>query len=224
MSILPSTATLWSFFIVLAVLLLCTIITGLSFKSLKTNLRSTIQSNVQATVDATLWTRTWRIIRSIMSILFHRLLEPVLSIAYVQQYADMIKPSQDLPFKWSKVFKVPTEVPHMTNKWLLFVICLLYVVCRVWLRQLVHHALVPELLFLRDQYRMIPYLGDSIGEKSIYWHPLALARDVLRFFMLPVWFGLIILIVCFLVLQDGVLALIKVLGYISLKYLAREGN
>ncbi|KAH8728862.1 hypothetical protein GQ44DRAFT_608184 [Phaeosphaeriaceae sp. PMI808] len=203
MAVLPRSATLWSFFVVLILLLLFTVLLGLSFKSLLAKMRTVIWTKSRTTTQTTHWLQ---ILSNIANIILRCTCAPftaLIALPIFEKYVTMLTPSQIYPFTWTTVFTKPTDYPEEMGVNIRGFLYWTYILFRYWPGRLVHHALTRELLFVRDQYRLFFLLGNGV-----YWYPLGLVRDVFRLFMLPVWLVLVIMIVGMIIVQDTVLGLL----------------
>ena len=159
-------------------------------------------------VKTTLCSRIWNTVWGISSMLLHLLAAPILSLIYIQGYIEIIKSWRENTFKWSIVFSLPAVLPDGTSErrcGLSLVIRIPFIVCPFWPSRLVHYALVPKLLFLRHQYSFYCYLSNYT--LHLYWQPLGLAIDIVKFSLSHMRFTSIILIVTFLVVHDIVCTL-----------------
>lgn len=213
MSVLPSSATLWSFFVVVVVVafLLGTALIAISMKPALSRLRAKLQSDPDKEHPmprTPLWLRV--VLDGI------RTVYRITGLAdYVRKHINLVAPQRDdeKAFKWSDVFK---EGPKMDPFGFILTFPLLQLLflpaAHVAQRPcLVCEALTREVLFLRDQCNLYRFLEH--GYDNVRWSRLALVRDVFRVLFLPVWCALIVAIVGLLVAQDIVFGVVMVLTW-----------
>ena len=174
MSVLPPSATLLSFFIVLVTLVLFTISTGLYL------------SITLATIVPPL-SRLFRLIGRILSHSIPR--------AYLHDTFDLFDPSTTIH---------PNNLGSPRwfddHKWLSRLYRLIRFVFRRLPAEIIHGALVPEILFPKDQWIMFQYRNNRYIHYR--WHPLAFIRDFFRLLLIPVWIMMIIGIIPYIVAVD----------------------
>jgi hypothetical protein len=182
MSVLPSSATLWSFFVVLVIFLITTISMGFFL----TGILATFKP-----LQAPLVNTTRRLAKFLQTSTFLREYIDLLNPYHKKDVIDPIwyDPDSETAFYHSYPFLLP----------LVFV--MLYWVVR-GLPKVLAHKLVQELTFPYDQYVMLQYLGNNI--LGLMWHPLAFLRDIVRLAFLPVWAGLIVGLVALIIVEDVV--------------------
>lgn len=71
-----------------------------------------------------------------------------------------------------------------------------------------HYKLIREVFFLKDLYVMGQYRGHVV--LNIQWRWRFLVRDIVRAVLLPVWVGVIVVIVGMLIVQDLVIFLCRI--------------
>lgn len=172
MSVLPTSASLLSFFIVLAIFLLTTVFIALYLVTFLSTVLPRLTRPFRTLLDYTQQLRRRRLPN------------------FIQKYINLLNPAPQPGSKFNF-----TEHPRPTT-------CFtapLYLLRR-GPADLVHYGLIREVFFLRDLYRMWQY-RDNIY-LNIEWSWTYLARDIVRAVFLPVWAALIAVIVAWLIVQD----------------------
>ncbi|KAF2680728.1 hypothetical protein K458DRAFT_87165 [Lentithecium fluviatile CBS 122367] len=164
MSVLPSSTTLYSFFIVLIGLLILTTTAAIYHPVLRNDilphLFSLLDHSRKALVSASG--------RAGIS-------------GYLNSYIHLIKGSRDT-----------LGARAVSKAWdaagcLSMCILILPILVRV-VPEIIISACVEEIKFPRDQYIMAQYIGNRYV--NYQWHPLAFVRDAIRLLLLPVWVAL----------------------------------
>ncbi|KAF2258987.1 hypothetical protein CC78DRAFT_537401 [Lojkania enalia] len=183
MNVLPSSATLWSFFVMLFLFFFGTVCIGLYLSTLLAWLQ-------------------------ILPALAARANHQLTKLQYIRLYIDLLNPSSEVNVQ---LLNDPDWVEG--SNWLVKLgVWLLWWPLRALPAILVHYVFVRELFFLRDQYVALQYYGNVVMGQRIYWHPLGLVRDIVRFILLPVWAAAIVGIVCLLVLEDILFLIFNVIS------------
>ena len=185
MSILPNSTTFGSFFVALAVLFLGTGLLGLNMSAWIQRLRKLRSSES----NQNLW--------------FHTLSLPAWFIAYLRQYHQLLSARAE---KWDIITSSDTlPYIHWFPKKILGV---LYGISRT-LPVLILRGIVLELNF--PYRRWYIYTRRHNRFLSCSWHPLLFIFDVIRFLFLPVWFAVGLLILSVLILEDVIIAFVKLI-------------
>ncbi|KAH7400883.1 hypothetical protein DE146DRAFT_477871 [Phaeosphaeria sp. MPI-PUGE-AT-0046c] len=199
MSVLPTSATFWSFFVVLVAFLLGTALIALSLKPIVAGIRAKVQIDVAGAKTAKR-AKTPRWLRFIARSAYLVYQKTGLE-GYVKYYADVVVPERELkPFRWSDVFGHRRTFGSIVSFLVWMMVELPFDLLRTWPKALVREALTREVLFLRDQYYLYHSLKKNMPD--LYWSPVALVRDVFRLLFVPVWCVLIVAIVGMLVVED----------------------
>ncbi|KAF1932114.1 uncharacterized protein M421DRAFT_284651 [Didymella exigua CBS 183.55] len=214
MSVLPSSATFWSFFVVLVAFLLGTAFTALSLKPVVAGFRAKVYIDIPKIqqAPATLQRLNPRRLKPQWLTLVlggtRTLYDKSGLRDYLRYYADVIRPERDGHFRWAHVFIGLSGVDGFCDTIIFLVFRLPFLLMRIWPEALVREALTREIMFLRDQYYLRTQLERNMP--GLWWSPLALVRDVFRVVFVPVWVVFIIAIVGLLVLEDILVGILKV--------------
>lgn len=215
MSVLPSSATFWSFFVVLVAFFIGTALTALSLRPIVAGTRAKVQikipSNTLSDASARWPKLQWLMfILSGTSSIYHKsgLRQ------YVHSYVDLISPVREERFRWALVFEHVPRCDGICEMIVFAVPVVPFLLVRTWPRALVREALTREVMFLRDQYYLREQLDRNIP--GLWWSPLALVRDVIRAIFVPIWVVLIAAIIVLLVVEDMLLGTLWLICFCTL--------
>lgn len=209
MSVLPSSATFWSFFVVLVAFLIGTALTAFSLKPIAASIRAKVQiekPDIRPSSAASRWLKPqWVmfILNGASSIYNKSGLRD-----YVQSYVSLVRPVRQGFFRWADVLEDLPEYDGLCRATLFVLFILPFLLVRTWPRALVREALTREVMFLRDQYYLHAQLERNVS--GLWWSPLALIRDVFRVIFVPVWIVLIAAIIGLLVVEDILLCILGI--------------
>lgn len=194
MSVLPSSTTLYSFFVVLVGLLLLTITAAIFHPVLRNDILPTLLSLLDHSR------------KSLVSASRRAGIS-----GYLNSYVQLIKGS-------GKTMGMRAiDKAYNTAGCLGMCILILPILVRV-APEVVVSMCVDEIKFPRDQYVMARYIGNRYV--NYQWHPLAFVRDAIRLVLLPVWVALAAGLVPYIMALD-ILYLVLLLPFRCVRYFIR---
>ncbi|KAI0382261.1 hypothetical protein F5Y04DRAFT_288018 [Hypomontagnella monticulosa] len=188
MSVLPTSASFASFFIVLAIFILLTII-GLNLSALLALFATVTPRSRKKTPGP--------IEGNLMSKL------PPWMENYIRFYMNVFDNSNELSLKDS------FNLPVTGREWLTLPIYLAVYVTRILPALAMRRWLLPEILYPR--YKWLLFLYRHNRYVTIKYHPILFVTDFIRFTLIPAWVVLALCIVCYFPILDmliGILILI----------------
>jgi hypothetical protein len=186
MSVLPSSTTFYSFFLVLAGLVALTITTGAYLPSLRANALPALILFVQPSA--------------------HALSSAFASVGLSAYFRGIFYLLTGSHRRGSPM--IGREWNRRTEGCLMRCLMLVPLLVRGLPERLVS-LLVAEITFPRDQLVMAQYIGNRYV--NYQWHPLAFVRDAGRLLLLPVWVGIVAGLVVYIMVFDLALSISSVL-------------